>query len=150
MHFACSCSDIGITPAPPGRNDVGPPADHFSGRGPLKQRIQFQKQRSGPATCGRADPTFGRQVSLFPERPVAGRSAQPGGRLQVSATAGLGLTPTHVSRIGITTYRNGPLIFNTPGLSSSISSMNTSSLGSALRGSIKYFGLNAIAISGPL
>ena len=55
-----------------------------------------------------------------------------------------------LNRIGITTYRKGPLIFNTPGLSSSINSRKTSSCGSAFRGSIMYLGLKAMDISFPL
>ena len=42
-----------------------------------------------------------------------------------------------LNRMGMTTYKNGPLIFTTPGLNSSINSIKTSSSLSAPRGSMR-------------
>lgn len=53
-------------------------------------------------------------------------------------------------RIGMITYRNGPLILSTPGLSSSVSSKNTSSQSRARSASTKKVGLKAMMKSAPL
>jgi len=60
------------------------------------------------------------------------------------------LSRDQLMRMGMMTYRNGSMLFTTPGDSSSISSKNTSSTSRAFNGSIRYPGLKAIAMSLPL
>ena len=90
----------------------------------------------GGHTIRNPEPVYGLAVTglVNPRRMMTNANARPGDLLVLTKPLGTGVITTGIKR----------------GLSSSVNSRKTSSLSSALRGSIKYAGLKAIAKSLPL